>query len=77
LSFGNGAINDALMQVATSQLPFGGVGQSGFGSYHGMHSFMTFSHQKSYIRKSTKIDVPIAYPPYDAMKLKVIKKILK
>ncbi len=77
LSFGNGAINDALMQVATSQLPFGGVGQSGFGSYHGMHSFMTFSHQKSYIRKSTKIDVPIAYPPYDAMKLKVIKKLLK
>jgi aldehyde dehydrogenase (NAD+) len=77
LSFGNGAINDALMQVVTSQLPFGGVGQSGFGSYHGMHSFMTFSHQKSYIRKSTKIDVPIAYPPYDAMKLKVIKKLLK
>jgi aldehyde dehydrogenase (NAD+) len=77
LSFGNGAINDALMQVATSQLPFGGVGQSGFGSYHDIHSFMTFSHQKSYIRKSTKIDVPIAYPPYDEMKLKVIKKLLK
>ncbi len=77
LSFGNGAINDALMQVATSQLPFGGVGQSGFGSYHGIHSFLTFSHQKSYIRKSTKIDVPIAYPPYDETKLKVIKKLIK
>ncbi len=77
LSFGNGAINDALMQVATSQLPFGGVGQSGFGSYHGIHSFLTFSHQKSYIRKSTKIDVPIAYPPYDETKLKVIKKLMK
>jgi len=77
LSFGNGAINDALMQVATSQLPFGGVGQSGFGSYHGIHSFMTFSHQKSYIKKSTKIDVPIAYPPYDKTKLTIIKKIMK
>jgi len=77
LSFGNGAINDALMQVATSQLPFGGVGQSGFGSYHGVHSFQTFSHQKSYINKSTKIDVPIAYPPHDEMKLKVIKQLIK
>lgn len=77
LSFGNGAINDALMQVATSQLPFGGVGQSGFGAYHGKHSFLTFSHQKSYIKKSTKVDVPIAYPPYDKTKLAVIKKLIK
>ena len=77
LSFGNGAINDALMQVATTKLPFGGVGQSGFGSYHGKHSFSTFSHHKSYIKKSTKIDLPIAYPPYDQGKLKIIKKLIK
>ncbi len=77
LSFGNGAINDALMQVATTHLPFGGVGQAGFGSYHGKYSFLTFSHQKSYIQKSTKIDVPIAYPPYDQRKLNIIKKLIK
>jgi aldehyde dehydrogenase (NAD+) len=77
LSFGNGAINDALMQVATTHLPFGGVGQAGFGSYHGKYSFITFSHQKSYIKKSTKIDFPIAYPPYDQSKLNIIKKLIK
>lgn len=77
LSFGNGAINDALMQVASSHLPFGGVGQSGFGSYHGKYSFLTFSHQKSYIQKTTKFDLPIAYPPYDDRKLAVIKKLIK
>jgi aldehyde dehydrogenase (NAD+) len=77
LSFGNGAINDALMQVTSRHLPFGGVGQSGFGAYHGHHSFLTFSHQKSYIQKSTKVDIPIAYPPYDKTKLAVIKKLIK
>jgi len=77
LSFGNGAINDALMQVASSHLPFGGVGPSGFGSYHGYHSFTAFSHFKSYIKKSTRIDIPIAYPPYDKQKLAVIKKLIK
>jgi aldehyde dehydrogenase (NAD+) len=77
LSFGNGAINDALMQVASRYLPFGGVGQSGFGSYHGKQSFDTFSHQKSYIKKSTKIDLPIAYPPYKPSQLKIMKKLMK
>ena len=77
LSFGNGAINDALMQVTTTHLPFGGVGQAGFGSYHGKFSFLTFSHQKSYINKSTKIEVAVAYPPYNQAKLKIIKKLMK
>jgi aldehyde dehydrogenase (NAD+) len=77
LSFGNGAINDALMQVASSHLPFGGVGQSGFGSYHGKQSFDTFSHPKSYIQKTTKVDIPVAYPPYTASQLKIIKKLIK
>lgn len=77
LSFGNGAINDALMQVASRHLPFGGVGQSGFGSYHGYYSFKTFSHEKSYIKKSTRFDLKIIYPPYNEMKLKAIKKFIK
>jgi aldehyde dehydrogenase (NAD+) len=77
LSFGNGAINDALMQVASSHLPFGGVGQSGFGSYHGKASFDTFSHHKSYIKKATFIDLPVAYPPYTKQQLRIIKKLIK
>jgi aldehyde dehydrogenase (NAD+) len=77
LSFGNGAINDALMQVSSSYLPFGGVGSSGFGSYHGYHSFVTFSHFKSFIKKSTRLDLPIAYPPYDKQKLRIIKKLIQ
>jgi aldehyde dehydrogenase (NAD+) len=77
LSFGNGAINDALMQVSSRYLPFGGVGQSGYGTYHGEHSFKAFSHIKSYIVKSTRFDIPIAYPPYSQKKLSFIKKILK
>ena len=77
LSFGNGAINDALMQVASSHLPFGGVGQSGFGSYHGKASFDTFSHHKSFIKKATFIDLPVAYPPYTKQQLRIIKKLIK
>ena len=77
LSFGNGAMNDALMQVSSRHLPFGGVGFSGSGTYHGVHSFKTFSHLKSYIVKSTRFDIPIAYPPYSQKKLSFIKKILK
>jgi aldehyde dehydrogenase (NAD+) len=77
LSFGNGAINDALMQVANSSLPFGGVGSSGMGSYHGYESFKTFSHFKSYIKKATWIDLPVAYPPHTKAKFNLIKKIMK
>lgn len=77
LSFGNGAINDALMQVANPHLPFGGVGASGLGTYHGYESFKTFSHFKAYIRKSTVIDPPLAYPPYGKAKLALIKNLIK
>jgi len=77
LSFGNGAINDALMQVANGALPFGGVGSSGMGSYHGYESFKTFSHFKSYIKKATWIDLPVAYPPHTKAKFNLIKKIMK
>jgi aldehyde dehydrogenase (NAD+) len=77
LSFGNGAINDTLFQVANPHLSFGGVGASGIGSYHGVQSFVEFSHKKTYMKKSTKIDPKILYPPYDASQIKWIKKLLK
>jgi len=77
LSFGNGAINEALMQVANPNLPFGGVGHSGMARYHGIYSFKAFSHLKTFTKKTTFFDVKLAYPPYDKGKEKIIKKILK
>ncbi len=62
--FGGGIINDTVMQIANKNLPFGGVGQSGIGGYHGKHSFDLFSHKKAIIKKSNWIDVPIRYAPY-------------
>ena len=75
-SYGGGCINDTIMHIANSNLPFGGVGMSGIGSYHGKKSFDTFTHYKSVLRKSTKIDINLRYPPYGD-KLKFIKKVLK
>ncbi|MCD4827547.1 MAG: aldehyde dehydrogenase [Acholeplasmataceae bacterium] len=77
ISFGNGAINDTLMQVANPNLPFGGVGMSGMGVYHGQTSFLTFSNQKTYTNKTTKFDIKLAYPPYSKRQEKIIKKFLK
>lgn len=62
--FGGGCINESVMHVGQSELPFGGVGDSGIGSYHGKSSFETFSHYKSVLKKSTLSDMPIKYPPY-------------
>lgn len=62
ISFGGGCINDTIMHLANIHLPFGGVGESGIGSYHGKAGFDTFTHKKS-ILKST-FDIPIKYPPY-------------
>lgn len=76
VSFGGGCINDTITHVANPQLPFGGVGNSGVGSYHGKFSIETFSHFKSVLKKSTKLNLPILYPPY-AGKLKTIKRLLK
>lgn len=64
ISFGGGCINDTIMHLATSNMPFGGVGESGMGNYHGSYSFMTFTHEKSVLRKSNLIDIPLRYPPY-------------
>lgn len=72
ISFGGGAINDTLMQLANPNLPFGGVGASGIGQYHGKYSFDTFSHDKSYIFKSTRLESSLLFPPYKG-KFKYIK----
>lgn len=77
LSFGGGAINDTLMHVSNPYLPFGGIGPSGIGSYHGKFSFILFSHMKGYIKRSTWLDLPITYPPYSKKKERLVRKILK
>lgn len=76
LSFGGGAINDTLMHLANPNLPFGGVGLSGMGQYHGKYSFDTFSHDKSYTFKSTRLESSLYFPPYKG-KLKYIKAFFK
>jgi len=75
-SFGGGCINDTIMHIANNNLPFGGVGHSGMGAYHGKRSFDTFSHQKSISKKATWFDMPLRYAPYKD-KLSKIKKLLK
>ncbi|WMT29375.1 aldehyde dehydrogenase [Bacillus aerius] len=62
LSFGGGCINDTLMHVATPYLPFGGVGESGIGRYHGKESFFTFTHEKSVLRQTNRFDFSFRYP---------------
>ena len=74
-SFGGGCINDTVVHFSNKNLPFGGVGNSGIGSYHGKKSYETFSHQKSILKKATWFDNPIRYAPYKN-KLKFIRKIL-
>lgn len=63
-SSGGVCINDTIMQMVAHSLPFGGVGNSGMGRYHGKYSFETFSHYKPILKKSTKIDVPLRYAPF-------------
>ena len=75
ISFGGGCINDTIMHVASTDLPFGGVGYSGMGSYHGKASFDSFSHYKSILNKSTRLDIPLRYPPYKH-KLGLLKKFI-
>ena len=74
--FGGGAINDTVMHIANDRLPFGGVGQSGMGKYHGESTFNTFSHFKPYLNKPLWVDPPLRYPPFKN-KINFLKKILK
>ncbi len=73
ISFGSGAINDAMMQVTNSNMPFGGVGASGIGSYHGEYGFKTFSHYKSILEKPTWFEPGLKYFPHSARKLRWVK----
>ena len=75
-SFGGGCVNDTVSHVASNYLPFGGIGTSGMGSYHGKSSFDTFTHSKSIVKKSTKLDIKLAFPPYKK-RLDLIKKVMK
>ncbi len=76
IQYGGGCINDTIMHVANPNLCFGGIGNSGIGKYHGTHSFMTFSHQKSILKQSSIRDIPIRYAPYKN-KIKLLKIINK
>lgn len=77
LSFGGGVINDVIMHISNPYLPFGGVGQSGSGAYHGEWSFETFSHKKSVMHKPLWFDPFIKYPPYTKFKMALLKFLLK
>lgn len=75
-SFGGGCINDTIVHVGNTKLPFGGVGPSGTGAYHGYASFECFTHTKSMMKRSTKINPTILYPPYSNTEVKIVKSLL-
>lgn len=75
--FGGGCINDTIIHLATSDMPFGGVGESGMGSYHGRVGFETFSHYRSIVDKKTWMDLPIRYQKYTRLKEKMMRTFLK
>ena len=74
-TFGGGCINDTMVHFANKRLPFGGVGHSGIGSYHGRFGFDTFTHKKSIVKKGNWIDIPIRYAPYKD-KINFVRKLL-
>lgn len=76
IQFGGGCVNNTLMHIANNNLPFGGVGESGLGAYHGHRSFLTFSHQRSVLKSSTFMDLPMRYAPYKD-KVKLFKAMFK
>lgn len=75
--YGGGCVNDTIIHLATPYMGFGGVGESGMGSYHGKRSFDTFTHYKSIVKKSNAIDLPMRYHPYSKRKLDFIRKVMK
>ena len=74
LSYGGGCINDVVIHLATSEMGFGGVGESGMGSYHGKAGFDAFSHEKAIVDKKTWLDLPMRYQPF---KSKLYAKLLQ
>lgn len=77
VQFGGGCINDTIVHLATSRMGFGGVGNSGMGSYHGKKSFETFSHEKSILKKGVWLDLPVRYAPYSALQMKLLRLFLR
>lgn len=77
LPFGGGCVNDVIIHLATSEMPFGGVGESGMGSYHGKEGFKAFSHTKSIVDKKTWLDLPMRYQPYSEKTKKLLNIFLK
>lgn len=75
--FGGGCINDVVIHLATSEMPFGGVGESGMGSYHGRTGFEEFSHTRSIVDKKTWMDMPVRYQPYTGLKEKLLRLFLR
>ncbi len=75
-SSGGACVNDVVAHLGVPELPFGGVGDSGMGAYHGRLSFETFSHRKAVLEKGTRVDPPLRYPPYDAAKEKWARKLV-
>ncbi len=75
-SFGGGCINDTMVHFLNNKLPFGGVGNSGIGAYHGKSSFDTFSHKKAIVKKANWLDIPLRYAPYKE-KVKLVKRLIE
>ena len=76
VSFGGGCINDTLLHLANPNLPFGGVGNSGMGAYHGKYSFETFTHRKSVLKKSN-FGITMMYPPYRKINERILRLLFK
>lgn len=78
LCYGGGCVNDVIIHLATTEMGFGGVGESGMGAYHGKMGFDTFSHSKSIVNKKTWLDLPMRYQPYKSkLNEKLLRKFLK
>ena len=74
---GTASVNDTVMQIASPYLPYGGVGSSGIGRYHGKRSFDTFSNHRSVLVKSNLLDMPVRYPPYSNLKTRILSFLLR
>ena len=77
LSFGGGCINDTIIHLAVHGLPFGGIGDSGMGSYHGKSGFDTFTHYKSVLSKANWLDLPFRYHPYSKFAERILRFFLR
>lgn len=77
LDFGGATVNDTVLHLANPKLPFGGVGQSGMGRYHGKYSFETFTHQKAVLERKNYLTLKVMHPPFSSWKERVVRLLLK